>query len=639
MSFKFTILAAMLMAGGLIEPAFTATLTALTNATGTVTTNAYINAASGSAITPATLSTGSGSVSRISGVAPLAVHFDASATTATGTSYPFHDIEYTWSFGDTGAGDWLYGARANYSLTWSKNMEYGPEACHVFETPGDHTVTLNTRYDSDTGTAQTIVITVDDPDVVFASTTVCISTTSDFTGAPSGTQVANFSGNLNTEIATQIAAGKKRILLHRGQSFNVSGDILLNTAGPGLVGAFGTGARPILTATAQCNVIKFSSYSQTGRSDWRVCDLDIDAGSFSGGVGVYFDGTIDKTLVSRVKVSNAKYGFLSSTGNINPANTIWDQMCFYECEAYNSIGNSSSGANGMLVSAQRLAIMGCNINPGASGEHGIRSSYSNRAVFAHNSIANVVDTKAYLSIRSPLVDGDSLGIFDSVDDAGVVYTEKLCVHDNFCDPTAVAGSISSLGVGPVNQDFGIGRVRNVIIERNYMINGQIGHQGSQTTTRNNLVTLTTQGTPFLNIYMAQQPQVQDVWVYNNSIYSTGTYDVVLTSSIGGTYTGSTMTFKNNVIYAPSGTKPSYSSLFYNPGGITITQSNNTAWASYTSTSPNFTATPPVAPGNWKPTSGYTIAGGTSVPAWSDFFGVTVTGSTPDMGAIQHERAI
>ena len=64
----------------------------LTNSTGTVTTRAYINAGTGGgAITPSV------EVSRANGsgnlVAPLAVFFDASATTSSWTSRPFHDLE------------------------------------------------------------------------------------------------------------------------------------------------------------------------------------------------------------------------------------------------------------------------------------------------------------------------------------------------------------------------------------------------------------------------------------------------------------------------------------------------------------------------------------------------------------------
>src|SRR4030067_2638800 len=38
--------------------------------------------------------------SRFYGVAPMAVFFDASGTTSTATTRPFHDLEYRWDFGD-----------------------------------------------------------------------------------------------------------------------------------------------------------------------------------------------------------------------------------------------------------------------------------------------------------------------------------------------------------------------------------------------------------------------------------------------------------------------------------------------------------------------------------------------------------
>ena len=121
---------------------------------------------------------------RTSGVAPLAVFFDASGTTDVGvTARPFHDLEYTWDFGDPTAGTWAYGAQPGVS---SKNSATGPVAAHVFEKPGTYTVTL-TAFDGTNTVTTSKTITVDDPDVVFAgSGTVCMSTSGTFTNCPSG---------------------------------------------------------------------------------------------------------------------------------------------------------------------------------------------------------------------------------------------------------------------------------------------------------------------------------------------------------------------------------------------------------------------------------------------------------------------
>src|SRR6266404_3626453 len=44
--------------------------------------------------------------SRLSGVAPLYIFFDATATVSKRTSRPFHELEFRWDFGDPGSGNW-----------------------------------------------------------------------------------------------------------------------------------------------------------------------------------------------------------------------------------------------------------------------------------------------------------------------------------------------------------------------------------------------------------------------------------------------------------------------------------------------------------------------------------------------------
>src|SRR5688572_23082825 len=77
--------------------------------------------------------------SRASGVAPLYVFFDATATTAAATSRPFHELEYRWEFGDAASGSW---ASTPGMPNLSRNAATGPVAAHVFETPGTYTVNL-----------------------------------------------------------------------------------------------------------------------------------------------------------------------------------------------------------------------------------------------------------------------------------------------------------------------------------------------------------------------------------------------------------------------------------------------------------------------------------------------------------------
>ena len=116
----------------------------------------------------------------------------------------------------------------------------------------------------------------------------------------------------------------------------------------------------------------------------------------------------------------------------------------------------------------------------------------------------------------------------------------------------------------------------------------------------------------------------NVQIYNNTIYS----------SAGGWFTGihldSTVTssiVRNNIIYNPSGgTAVSAGSN---------THDHNTGDVASLTTSPNFTSTSPFNPSNAKIRSGsYAIGAGSSVPVWSDFFGVPQP-ATRDLGAVNH----
>lgn len=114
--------------------------------------------------------------SRTSGVAPLSVFFDATGTTDSITKRPFHDLQYTWSFGDSAKGaTWAYGANPGKN---SRNDSSGPVAAHVFETPGIYTVTTTVTDDGIHfyKLKNPISITVTDPNKVFSGTsTICIA--------------------------------------------------------------------------------------------------------------------------------------------------------------------------------------------------------------------------------------------------------------------------------------------------------------------------------------------------------------------------------------------------------------------------------------------------------------------------------
>ncbi|RLD03823.1 MAG: hypothetical protein DRI65_12075, partial [Chloroflexota bacterium] len=148
--------------------------------------------------------------SRVSGVAPLSVFFDASDTTSTATGKPFHEVHYAWDFGDTNAGNWQYGNLGRKD----KNLASGPIAAHVFETPGTYTVRLTTKGLDGVTVSKSISVTVQNPDSVFSgNNTICFSSTGNYTSCPGGAQHITTSSFQN---AMDYATAGKRLLFRRG---------------------------------------------------------------------------------------------------------------------------------------------------------------------------------------------------------------------------------------------------------------------------------------------------------------------------------------------------------------------------------------------------------------------------------------
>lgn len=180
--------------------------------------------------------------SRASCVAPCAVHFDASATSVSDPAlHAFTDLEYTWNFGDPLAGNWTIGAAHG-----PKNRAVGPIAAHVYERPGLFTVTVTVQAAGVGAASTTRQIEVADPDHVFAGgQTVCVARSDDnWSGCPAGAQQVIASDAVN---AWDTHGGSnRRVLLRRGDVFDAATPVILAGTGPGQLGAFGSGAKPVL---------------------------------------------------------------------------------------------------------------------------------------------------------------------------------------------------------------------------------------------------------------------------------------------------------------------------------------------------------------------------------------------------------
>ena len=619
---------------------------------------------------------------RTSGVAPLSVFFDATATTDAGvTAHPFHDLEYRWDFGDATAGAWAYGARPGTS---SKNSATGAVAAHVFETPGTYTVTL-TAFDGTNSATTTTTITVQDANTVFAGTnTICVGATSVPTagsgGCPAGASTAQ-QANFQSLISTSACAGC-RVLLKRGDTFTTTSEAIITSNGPGIVGAFGTtGAKPLInnTADTSSNTVNTLGFNAAGNTDytwgdWRIMDLSFNGGGTAHSTGIGISSTsagLTRILLLRLDVAafESQIGFGADGPNwINNqygrSHTI-DQIAIVDSTVTNGNNTSYAGYN----AGNRFAVMGNRFENGGlqtrydqlgnalgAGTHVLRFPYLNKAIIAHNDILHPGGSRHCIKIHAPFrkhSDGTpnnanpdpEHGNYSSWSNYspavnGDGYSQHVMIADNYMVSAQEPWQVT---ISP--QDSGEDeRVRNVILERNYHVGTvytQIAQviRSRQITSRNNI--FAANGSPGYT-YFAQvdrdggEPPATDVWFYNNTVYKSGG---AVNGSDGFAIVNmpntliSNVTIRNNLGYAPTLT----GSVPYVNAGITgLTQSNNSTTAQINGTSPQFTATPPSAITDWKPTctTTYPCAQGISVPVWSDFF-LTGQLGVRDLGAVGH----
>jgi hypothetical protein len=283
-----------------------------------------------------------------------------------------------------------------------------------------------------------------------------------------------------------------------------------------------------------------------------------------------------------------------------------------------------------------MGIIGNNIDLNFGGEHGMRSAYSDRAVFQHNTIKGVSSGRAFLSIRAPNQGGMPTRIPAPGTVNGITYTEKVVASDNHLIGSSATSGFA--GTGPTNQ-ISNGRAREQIWERNLLVGGSgtsgyLGFAGYQITARNNIMIMP-QGGQSMAVSsqpLDASPNPTDIWIYNNSVYYAGTDNLQMLVLVGGSLAGSRFSLQNNLYYTPNG--GSWGSQINNAAGATLaTCANCNTLDNEIRTSPSFTVNPPFAAGHFRPTGGYVVGRGVQVPVWSDYFGRRINPSQRDIGAI------
>lgn len=400
--------------------------------------------------------------SRLTGVAPLSVFFDASGTSATSTTRAFHELEYRWNFGENtialsalpGGANWTNG-----STKGSRNLATGAVAAHVFETPGVYTVALSATDGTNTVSNSCVQIVVQDTDLVFAgANTICVAAASLPTpgqgGCPTGA-VAVQQSSFPAAISSYALTGK-RVLFKRGDSFTATTEARLINTGPGILGSYGSGALPLITMTANTDTLTFSTPAAISAfKDWRIMDLAFNGGgtSVSHGIGINSSsGGVTQITLLRVALSafETSIGFgadsLDWDNNQHSRSHTIDQLTVVDSTTTNGSNTSYAGYN----AGNRVAFMGNyfengglanrydqNSNLLGNGTHVLRFTYLNRAVISNNHVLHPGGTRHAIKMHAPFWYG---GVPDqragnwsnySAPLNGDGYTKYVIIADNY----------------------------------------------------------------------------------------------------------------------------------------------------------------------------------------------------------------
>ncbi|HEV8260522.1 MAG TPA: hypothetical protein VGQ19_07195 [Burkholderiales bacterium] len=419
------------------------------------------------------------------------------------------------------------------------------------------------------------------------------------------------------------------MLLKRGEIFTgAANSALLNKAGPGIIGAYGTGAKPVIRSLSTNTYAVLMNFGVS--DDWRVMDLDIDGQSdvhrnFLSASGAF---TLTRLLMLRIDAHDLGGGIIIFTGANTPA--VPDQVSLVDSTITRIKAElGSAGVEASFWSGRRMGILGNTFDDTTQGaaEHLIRVQYADRAVFSHNLLRKAHTGKEMFALRAPCATG-ACGPFGTGDAAA---TKFVVVSRNQIETNTYIGiQVDTAAINNLADAI----IRDVIFESNWYPTQPGGGpcmkiRAVRVTVRNEICDLTnapaTTGIQVFGPTTGGAYGSSDVWIYNNTIYSGGAQTNMILASLQSPPVNN-LVIRNNLVYGLKST-----TTYIVTGGTGSTYSQDTNGIG----DPSFASTPATNPNDLRLNAGsYAIGAGAGVPVFMDFHGQPrQPGSALDVGAV------
>jgi hypothetical protein len=492
-----------------------------------------------------------------------------------------------WDFGDSSAGIWS-------TTGGSRNQATGYTSAHVYETPGTYVASLTITGKGGTVYTYKQTITVS----AFSGTTYYVSSAGS-DGNDGRTPATAF---LTAAKGLSMAGPNRQILFRRGDTFALT-TASISASGPGIIGAYGTGNRPVLVSGATGG----AAITIRG-ADWRIMDLEISGSGTGAWSAVGFDPSYQTVngLLLRLTTPNWAVGLGWSDWTPIYA-TPHDGATIMECEV------AGSSTNGIYVGGRRLALLGNNVHD-MGDSHVLRVWQAHKGVISHNRLWNPGPTRHAIKLHGPPFNGER------------PETRWVTISDNL-----IRGKTWSVAIGP--QDGGVDeRLSHVVFERNRSrgedsVQVDLEIWARQVMVRNNVFDGTGASTYYTAVAVGQRGielASRDVRILNNTVVrndAASQFAACVVQSVA-----ENVTIRNNLASAPLA---SSRVLVSGAGGVGFVSDHNLL----TST-PGFTD---AAGGDYS-----LLAGSPAVDAalplaevGEDYFGFSrPIGNGPDIGAIE-----
>jgi len=467
--------------------------------------------------------------SRTSGLAPLAVFFDA-VDPANGVVQPPETGEYAndhaalyyeWNFDDPYAGSWSTGRQNPDGSYPSKNTATGYAAAHVFEQPGDYTVRLRVRKPDGLEYRYSQPITVQP----FTGRTFYVRQDGNDSNTGRGSSASEawrtYSKAFGAISGNSIVQPGDRVLFQRGHVFSYASTARLTNAHNVIIGAYPESgdpeSRPLIQYAGSAEHLDVPAFQVYGNStaltmkDIRINGHSTTSGKYASGFAVcsfLSAGPVNDILLLRVGVEEFWNNYFDV--GASPLNGLF--------LVESTIRNSNDYKGHMLLGkAGKLAILGSVVDRGPTGEgqwgNNMYLEGLDKSVISSNYVGRPNPTSATLHVA-----GNKRS------------AHHVVMTDNILDGTSsIPGRPSNVNVTFDATDPQNYWVDNLLFERNLVINGGelvlVREGNDKVTVRNNILIPSDEGTAVVlerEYLWGSLGPIKNMSIYNNTIVTNST---------------------------------------------------------------------------------------------------------------------